>query len=316
MSSKVKSGTDLLAIRILMTEECNLSCVFCHNEGQQGLTRVSDLDAAKLRTLLRAGSTRSLRQIKFSGGEPTLHPDLIDFVGFSVSSGYDTVIISNGVNRAELESGAALGARICINVPSVAPKVYRSLTGGDLEKVVETLESLRRIRAEVAINSYSPMVPNVEHIDRLLAFAKTYRCSLKLLLPCQVLTAEKQVRAHRDYRSALTSLNCSLKTETAYDSSWVTADSVRVRIVKPWCPETCRSVTRYYRSARLTPRLELRPCFGNSALGLPLDFSSTEACGASLDRALSLVSGSCGDDISIRVRHRRSRDTSDRKNAH
>ncbi|MGH8603742.1 MAG: radical SAM protein, partial [Gammaproteobacteria bacterium] len=155
MSSSVTPGQHFLALRILLTETCNLACVFCHNEGQPGLTRTSRLTATNFRKVLCAGRTKSLRQIKFSGGEPTLHPDLLSLVTISVESGLDTVVISNGVKFDVLEAVAAAGARISINVPSADPDVYNKLTRGSFEAVIRTLRTLSKTDANVAINSYS-----------------------------------------------------------------------------------------------------------------------------------------------------------------
>jgi molybdenum cofactor biosynthesis enzyme MoaA len=306
MSSRVEAGTDFLALRILLTEECNLSCVFCHNEGQRTLTHVSELDERRLKNLVCAGAARGLRQIKFSGGEPTLHHRLTGLVGVSVAAGVDTVVISNGHERDSLARAAEYGARISLNVPSVDAATYTALTGGSLAEVTETLGVLRGLGAEVALNSYARLKPDVGHMADMLAFARRFGCTLKLLLPCQVLTVTSQNRAHAAYEEALNGLQCRRERETPYDSSWVTADAVgRVRVVKPWCPQTCRLVSPGYRSVRLTARLRFRPCFGNADLSVAAELDTVKSCRASLDRALSLAMGPCEGHLDVGVRSRR-----------
>lgn len=304
MSSKAKPSEDFLALRILLTEDCNLSCVFCHNEGQLGLTRTSKLSAGNLRTLLNAGLMRHLRQVKFSGGEPTLHPELHDFVTISMDSGLDTVVISNGVRNHDLQAVAAAGARVCINVPSVDPAIYRKLTGGQFEQIVRTLSALADRGAEVAINSYAKPTPDIDHIRSLIALARTYGCTLKLLLPCQISSVEKQQKYRSDYADALTLLECSLDSETPYDSCWTSDQQRKIRIVQPWCPRACKAVAGYYKSLRLAADLTFIPCFGGSSLRVPVDLSSERSCGAALDRALSLTANGCGEISGLRILRR------------
>lgn len=304
MSSKAKPSEEFLALRILLTEDCNLSCVFCHNEGQLGLTRSSKLTTGNLRTLLSAGLMRDLRQVKFSGGEPTLHPDLPDFVAISINCGLDTVVISNGVRKRELETAAVLGARICINVPSVDPEIYRKLTGGQFEQVTRTLFALAERGSEVAINSYAKPTPDIEHIRGLIALARRYGCTLKLLLPCQISSTAKQQKLKTDYADALTYLECSLDSETPYDSCWTSEHQRTIRIVQPWCPRACKAVAGYYKSLRLAADLSFIPCFGGSPLRVPVDLSSKQSCGAALDHALSLTANGCGEISGLRVLRR------------
>ncbi len=304
MSSKANPSEDFLALRILLTENCNLSCVFCHNEGQLGLTRTSELGAGNFRILMRAGLMRNLRQVKFSGGEPTLHPDLPSLVTMSIEAGLDTVVISNGVKLRTLETVAGAGARICINVPSADPETYRKLTGGQFELVAKTLSSLTGIGTEIAINSYAKLTPDITHIRSLLGLARANDCTLKLLLPCQVSSVEKQQQSRAAYASALILLKCSLDGETPYDSCWTSDDQRKVRIVQPWCPRACKAVAGYYKSLRLAADLTFIPCFGGSPSRVPVDFSSEESCRADLDRALSLTANGCGELSRLQILRR------------
>ncbi|NBH09704.1 radical SAM protein [Amycolatopsis sp. SID8362] len=304
MSSKVVQGARFLSLRVLLTERCNLTCVFCHNEGQEGLSGLSALKAGDLRTLLDAAGSKGLRQVKFSGGEPTLFPGLPDLVRQCVEAGYDTAVISNGVNRRVLESVAAFGGRICVNVPSADPDTYARLTGGVLDRVRVTLDVLRGMGAEVAINSYARLVPDAKHVEHMLSFGREHRLPVKFLLPCQVSAIERQRRAHREYGDLLAEFGYRRSSDTPYDSTWHGGKGQSVRMVKPWCPGACHEMAPQYRSIRLTTQLQLRPCFGNARFGETLDLDSVESCARSFDRALSSFAEACGDRAGVQVRRR------------
>lgn len=304
MSSRATNGKQFLALRVLLTEDCNLACVFCHNEGQAGLAMRSALDVGTFRLLINAAVGRNLRQIKFSGGEPTLHPDLTDLVRISTDLGLDTAVISNGLDLETLRKQTLLGARTCLNIPSANPDTYHGLTGGRLGTVICTLASLRDAGSNVSINSYAGLAPNLRQITGLLTLATAYSCDLKLLLPCQVISAESQQRSRVAYGRMLQALGCRHTLDTPYDSRWRTHEGSSVRVVQPWCPRACKAVAGYYKSLRLAANMRLLPCFDGSALSVPVDFTCEDSCGRSLDTALALTATGCGDVAGVKVLRR------------
>jgi len=315
MSSRAPAGSAFFALRVLLTEDCNISCAFCHNEAQSGISSYSSLNNEGLRTLIKVGRQRSLRQVKFSGGEPTLHPMLPSLVEISVSSGMDTVVISNGTNIEPLKQVATLGARISINIPSASPETYRGLTGADINRVLQTLAVLGEARAEIAVNSYAKLIPDPSNIISLLRLIEPYPCSLKLLLPCQIVSVENQRAARAAYAAALVKLNFKHQMETPYDSRWNTPNGTSIRVVQPWCPTACKQVVDHYKSLRLAANTSLLPCFGGSSVAIPLDLSSDQSCATALDKALSITANECRNVPGIRIIHRqhliRARQTKD-----
>lgn len=65
-------------IRISLTKQCNLSCIYCHREGE---TAPKDpISAAEIAEILRVAAHFEIRSVKFTGGEPLLRPDLLEIV--------------------------------------------------------------------------------------------------------------------------------------------------------------------------------------------------------------------------------------------
>jgi pyruvate formate lyase activating enzyme len=90
----------------IFTAGCNFRCVFCHNTLLVQNNQADGLpviDADELLEYLR-GRTRQLEGICISGGEPTLHADLPEFIRKIKEIGYAVKLDTNGTNPEMLEN--------------------------------------------------------------------------------------------------------------------------------------------------------------------------------------------------------------------
>ena len=87
----------------IFTSGCNFRCVFCHNPTL--VNNDSDLPNIDENELLEylGGRTHLLEGICISGGEPTLHKDLPDFIRKIKAFGYAVKLDTNGTNPEMLE---------------------------------------------------------------------------------------------------------------------------------------------------------------------------------------------------------------------
>ncbi len=119
---------------VVFTPGCNLRCVFCHNQ------RLIDGDhvacGATQEEVIAWFETRRglLDAVVISGGEPTLQPDLGEFVERVRAMGYLMKLDTNGTNptllgtlmRAELLDYVAMDVK-------APPKKYSAICGGPVE---------------------------------------------------------------------------------------------------------------------------------------------------------------------------------------
>ena len=90
MSKKIKYN--LIGAYIELTTECNLRCLHCYNESGHKMATISKEDLANVcASLKQAGQ----EHITFSGGEPFLHEDLLEYINFCIGEGFQITIISN-----------------------------------------------------------------------------------------------------------------------------------------------------------------------------------------------------------------------------
>lgn len=139
---------------MIITEHCNFHCPYCRGLDQQiyGARRIKQLTLAEIcRNIDYWCQGTSLRAIRFSGGEPTLHPNILEVVRYAKEKGIEKIAIStNGSNKLPLyqrlvEAGVndfSVSLDACC--ASVGDKMAGGITGA-WKKVVKNIEELSKL---------------------------------------------------------------------------------------------------------------------------------------------------------------------------
>jgi len=101
--------TTLDRVTVFLTHRCNLRCVYCNgphmDKGIDDKTRREMLDAdltpESYATLLEQWAAHGCHSIHFTGGEPTLHPSLADFVRLAHDKSIPSLLTTNGTAKSE-----------------------------------------------------------------------------------------------------------------------------------------------------------------------------------------------------------------------
>lgn len=118
-------------LRISLTPKCNLSCIYCHREGEQ--SPQEQIPAEEIAEILRVAAKFEIRSVKFTGGEPLLRQDLLEIVR-SVPAGMESSLTTNGTLLADLAYGLREAGlrRVNVSLDSLNPETYKKITGIDL----------------------------------------------------------------------------------------------------------------------------------------------------------------------------------------
>ncbi|MBU0608110.1 MAG: radical SAM protein [Armatimonadetes bacterium] len=84
-----------LSLFLDLTAACQCACWYCYNRSGRKLD--DELTSAEIEALIRAHAAYGGVEVRLSGGEPTLHPDLLRFIELSAGFGLTTVLVSNGM---------------------------------------------------------------------------------------------------------------------------------------------------------------------------------------------------------------------------
>ena len=172
-------------LRISINSSCNLSCIYCHREGE-GLELEPDCNSNgkklisfdEVKALIEIAPLLGIRSLKFTGGEPLLRPDFVDMVRL-VPSTIECSVTTNGILLPDLadELHDAGLSRVNISVDSLNRENYVRITGRDLlDSVLEGIEAaLAADMTPVKLNFVLLKGYNENEIEDFISFVAEYR---------------------------------------------------------------------------------------------------------------------------------------------
>nr|WP_320160636.1 GTP 3',8-cyclase MoaA [uncultured Methanoregula sp.] len=245
-------------IRISLTKQCNLSCIYCHREGE---TAPKDpISAAEIAEILRVAAHFEIRSVKFTGGEPLLRPDLLEIVR-SVPAGMESSLTTNGTLLAGVASDLRKAGmrRVNVSLDSLNPETYKKITGIDrLSDVLDGISAaLDAGLTPIKINMVVLEGINDNEIDDFLAYVRGNR---NLVLQIIELMNFNNCDHHGDLNGLEGSLAARSKqivTRRMHHRKKYCLDGAEVEVVRPLHnTEFCAFCNRL----RVTSDGTLKPC--------------------------------------------------------
>lgn len=135
-----------LPCAVIFTAGCNLRCPFCHNAQLIDASSVeSPLDTEEVIAFLKQRQNL-LQAVVFSGGEPLLQPDLIDYIRMVKDLGYKVKLDTNGTMPDRLMSVIDLVDYVAMDVKAPLQR-YSEACGVNVD-VSKIKESISIIKSE------------------------------------------------------------------------------------------------------------------------------------------------------------------------
>ncbi len=132
--------------RISLTDRCDLACVYCRPSRNDGYLE-RRLDDAAWQTTVRALVQAGIRRVRITGGEPLLHPRVVERVAFVASLGVEDLSLTTNATRLAKLAGPLREAglqRLTVSIDSLVAERFRRITrGGDLERVLAGIDAAR-----------------------------------------------------------------------------------------------------------------------------------------------------------------------------
>jgi cyclic pyranopterin phosphate synthase len=178
-------GRPVTSLRISITERCNLDCIYCHNEGSEGI--LDEMTPGEIARIVSVGAEFGVRKVKFSGGEPLVRTDF-EAILRKLPSLRDVSATTNGIflgKRARSLKDAGLD-RVNVSLDSLDPQCYGRITGCGPhlhEKVLEGIDAaVDAGLTPVKLNMVLLKGVNDDQIDRMLEFTRGYKGDVILQL--------------------------------------------------------------------------------------------------------------------------------------
>lgn len=183
-------GRRVTGLRISITDRCNLSCMYCHNEGADccSLGPVGEeMKPGLICEIVKVAAQFGVRKIKFSGGEPLFRKDFEEILS-CLPPLKEVSATTNGIlleKRAKTLKAAGLD-RVNISLDSLVPEKYEAITGAppdSLEKVIKGINSaVEAGLTPVKLNMVLLKGINDNEIDSMMDFVRLYEGKVILQL--------------------------------------------------------------------------------------------------------------------------------------
>ncbi|MEF8835269.1 MAG: GTP 3',8-cyclase MoaA [Candidatus Thermoplasmatota archaeon] len=262
-------GREITNLRVSLTQDCNLRCFYCHNEGEEERKQHTRLKLNEVKRLLETASEIGMYKVKFSGGEPLLHPEIEKIIDYSSNLMEDVSLTTNGVllrDKAKKLKDVGLD-RVNVSLDVTDPETYEKITGeSKLSEVKKGIESANEVGLfPVKINMLLMEGLNDDSIEDMIEFASETGSILQII---EMTSNEEEIdrEFYQKYHVSLAELTSELekramRTKTrrmhARKKYFLENPDVEVELVRTMHNSTfCQNCTRL----RVTSEAELKPC--------------------------------------------------------
>jgi len=264
-------GRRFTYLRVAVNEVCNLRCIYCMPE--KILNRPDQERMMKPPEIIRViaiASNLGIHKIRFTGGEPLLHPDIVELVEATAGlAGIESVhLTTNGVflaDRARDLKRAGLNG-VNISMDSLRPETFKELTRRPmLDRVLRALEHVLEVGFDrVKVNVVAMRGVTEDELDGFVALTKDHPLTVRFieLMPfdCQqVWKTGRFYHAERlvnDLKSRFPDL---VNSEGSKTETWVLRRRGyrgRIAVIPAYSRDLCGSCSRI----RLTADGNIRNC--------------------------------------------------------
>lgn len=178
-------------LRISLTDKCNLRCTYCMPaEGVPWLAKQNILTTDEIERVARVLARLGIVEVRLTGGEPLLRPDLVDVVRrLARIEGEDGPLrVSLTTNAIRLEKViddlvAAGLERLNISIDTINAEKFADLTRRDrFEDVLTGIEAARRSGLRpLKLNAVAMRGVNDDEFPDLLRFAMEHEAELRFI---------------------------------------------------------------------------------------------------------------------------------------
>ncbi|MGL4392304.1 MAG: GTP 3',8-cyclase MoaA [Fusobacteriaceae bacterium] len=173
---KDKFGRMIDYLRISLTENCNVRCLYCMPDWNQSEIQSNEkiLSASEVIEISKMFAELGIKKIRLTGGEPLVRKDLTEIIAGikNIESIKEICLTTNGILLDDkiLELKNAGLNRVNISLDTMDGEEYKKITrGGDISKVLNAIKKCVALDIPVKINA---VITNIQDSDSIKNLAE------------------------------------------------------------------------------------------------------------------------------------------------
>jgi len=253
---KDKFGRGIDHLRISVTQKCNLTCTYCHHEGE--FNPGPELSPKEIKKSVELFSEMGIQKVKITGGEPLIRTDILEIVK-EISSIQGIKEVSMTTNGLLLEDLAADLKKAGLSRINIGCDSMTSVLPKNIQKIKKGLVAVRNARLNpVKINMVVLRDINEKEIDKMIDFARDNHVILQLIELIDVNKSyyQKHYFPLDSVESELEKKAFQIQTRKMQARKQYFLDGVVVEIVRPNKEGFCLKCPKI----RLTSDGRIKPC--------------------------------------------------------
>lgn len=178
-------GRLITYLRLSVTEQCNLHCVYCRRGDQCGVEEEGLLSYDDLARIVRCAAGLGITKVRITGGEPLVRENLDVFIRMltAVPTIEEVSLTTNGIllSRYAADLHKAGLTRVNISLDSLNAATYRELNGGELGRALRGVESARELFGSTRVNMVVLKGINDTELKDMVAFGASQNVTVRFL---------------------------------------------------------------------------------------------------------------------------------------
>jgi len=247
---------EINSLRLSVTQRCNLSCPYCHREGE--LNPAKEISMEKIEEIIKNAKSIGIKKIKITGGEPLVREGITDVIRIIKKYNFEEIsLVTNGflLDKYAFELKEAGLNRVNIGCDSLSSNI--------LLKNAENIKSGLRAAKEagltpIKLNMVVLKGINDKEIVKMIEFARENDAVLQLIELINIddefykkhYFSLKEIEKELE-KKAMMVIKKEMHNRRQYDLG-----DVMIEIVRPFTKDFCQNCTRL----RITSDGRIKPC--------------------------------------------------------
>ncbi len=199
---KDQFGREVDYLRLSVTENCNLRCIYCMPEDLKN-KKEDSLTIDECYRTVKIFSELGIKKVRITGGEPLIRPNIDRLLGRirDLDEIKEIAITTNGILLEKyidslIENGLT---SLNISIDSLDEKKFRKITrGGSIGKIIDSIEKGLKSNIKIKINSVLIRGVNDLEINSLVRFAVEKGVDIRFieLMPIGCASHLKGMKSH------------------------------------------------------------------------------------------------------------------------